>query len=111
MCHREAGVGERLGDALTHASGGLFELHLVQRCGHGHRLLCAGVEGLLGMDGLEHRGHFGALGLGGLREHVAVEVHRASLVGRSREHLGDGAGHGGGLVAGEHPDACEPAAP
>ena len=37
-------------------------------------------------------------------------MHRAALVGGSREHLGDGAGHGGGLVAGEHAHARQAAA-
>ena len=34
-----------------------------------------------------------------------MEVRRAAPVGGVGEHLGDGAGHGGGLVAGEHANA------
>ena len=60
------------------------------------------------MDRLEHRRHLSTLGLRHPREHVAVEVDSAPLVGGVREHLGDGAGHGGGLVAGEHSHAGEP---
>lgn len=36
-------------------------------------------------------------------------MHRAALAGGVREHLGDGAGHGGGLVAGEHAHARQAA--
>ena len=110
MPRGEARVGQRLRDAVADALGGRRQPHAVQFGGDVAGLLRAGLQRLLGMNGLEHRGHLGALGLGDLREHVAVEVHRAALVGGSREHLGDGAGHGGGLVAGEHAHAREPPA-
>ena len=61
------------------------------------------------MYGLEHRGRLGPLGLGHLRQRVAVEMDRAALVGGVREDLGDRADHAGGLVAGEHPDPAQPA--
>ena len=110
MLHGEAGVGERLGSSVPHALGRLLEPHLVQRAGHGPGLFHAGLGGFLGMNRLEHGRDLAPLGLRHLREHVAVEVDSAPLVGGVREHLGDGARHGGGLVAGEHPHAGEAAA-
>lgn len=111
MPHGEARVGQRLGGALAHALGGCRQPHLVQRRRHRRGLLHAGVERLLGVDRLQHGRHSAPPGLRYLGQDVAIEVHRAALVGRSREHLGDGAGHGGGLVAGEHAHAGKPAGP
>lgn len=107
MPRGEARVGQRLRDAVADALGGRRQPHVLQLGGDTAGLLRARLQRLLGMDGLEHRGHLGALGLGDLREHVAVEVHRAALVGGVREHLGYRARHGGGLVAGEHAHARE----
>ena len=110
MPHGKPCVGQRLDNALADALGCRRKSHLVQGLGDGARLLHAGIERLLGVDGLEHRRRLASLGLRHLRKHIAVEVHGAPLIGRIREHLGDGAGHGGGLVAGEHAHAREPPA-
>lgn len=61
------------------------------------------VEQKARLDGL------GALGFGDLGKDVAVEMHRAAPVSGLREHLGDRADHAGGLVAGEHANAAQPA--
>ena len=84
-------VRQRLGEAVAHDLGGrgLARLHRV--------------------DGLEHGRDLGALRFRSLGEDVAVEVHGAALVFGAREDLGDRADHAGGLVAGEHANAAQPA--
>lgn len=61
------------------------------------------------MYGLELAGDELALRLRNLGHGVAVEVHGAALVGRLREHLGDGADHAGDLIVGEHAHPAQPA--
>lgn len=107
MAHGEAGIGQRLRDAVAHALCRGRRTHPVQLGGYCGRLLHAGVRGLLGMDCLEHGSHLAPLGPRHPRECAAAEAHGAPLVGDTGEHLC----HGGALVARERAHAMKPASP
>lgn len=102
MLHGKARVGERFCHTVSHASGSFFEPHADKGCGDCLCLCHAGIKGFLSMDRLEHLSDQAALGLGNFGEHVAVEVHGVSLIGRIREDLRDRTCHGRCFVAGDH---------
>ena len=75
---------------VAHDLGALPRPHRLE---FGGRRPCLGLGGdrlarLHGVEGLEHGGDLGALGLGDLGQRVAVEMHGAALVLRVGEDLG-----------------------
>ena len=67
-------VRQRLGEALAHDLGGLFQLHRLELGGHRLGLGRRGLARFHGVDGLEHGRDPGALGFGNLGQRVAVEA-------------------------------------
>ena len=75
-------VGQRLLNAVLDLLGGLLQLHGAQLGDHGLLLLSGRLFALLSVDRLEHFFHNFDLGFGHNGENVAVEMHRAALVGK-----------------------------